>query len=145
MSDTLAFWDSSALVPICVHQRSSARARLLLRTFAPVVWWATTAEVHGAIWRLHRTQEITDADRQKAVARLRVLSLGWREISPDEHVRDLAMESLDKHPLRAADALQLAAALIWCQQRPASRSFLTADLRLAEAARSTGFSVIDFP
>ena len=108
-----------------------------------MVWWGSLVEVHSAICRLQRDQEITDRDKQGAVARLRLLSRGWREILPGDQVRDLATQSLDKYSLRAADSLQLASSLIWCEQRPSRRSFICGDHRLAEAAESTGFSVLE--
>jgi hypothetical protein len=46
------------------------------------------------------------------VARLGLLNRGWREILPDDQVRDLAAQLLGTHSLRAADSLQLAASLI---------------------------------
>ena len=145
MKKTTAFWDSSALVPLCIRQAGSRQVQLYLKKFDLVVWWGSVVEVHSAICRLHRAKEISDADKQGAVARLRMLSRGWREVFPDDQVRDLAEESLDKYFLRAADALQLAASLIWCQKRPPRRCFITADRRLAQAAASAGFSVLDIP
>ena len=145
MKKAIAFWDSSALVPLCIHEAASRQAQLYIRKFAPVVWWGSLVEVHSAICRLHREKEITDANKQGAVARLRLLSRGWREVLPDDQLRDLAIESLDKYALRAADGLQLAASLIWCQQRPSRRSFICGDRRLAQAAGSVGFSVLALP
>jgi predicted nucleic acid-binding protein len=139
---TTAFWDASALVPLCVHEAASRHAQSQLRRFAPVVWWGSLIEVHSAICRLHRDKEITDLDKQGAVARLRLLSRGWREVLPDDQLRDLATQSLDKYSLRAADSVQLAASLTWCEQRPSRRSFICGDQRLAEAAESAGFSVL---
>ncbi|MGB6718435.1 MAG: hypothetical protein WBE47_15910, partial [Candidatus Acidiferrales bacterium] len=63
-------------------------------------------------------------------------------VVPDDQLRQLATELLDKHSLRAADSLQLAASLIWCQQHPSKRSFICGDFRLAEAADAAGFSVL---
>ena len=145
MKKTTAFWDSSALVPLCIRQAGSPQAQLYLRKFDFVVWWGSVVEVQSAICRLHRAKEISDVDKQGAVARLQMLSRGWREVFPDDQVRDLAAESLDNYVLRAADALQLAASLIWCQKRPPRRFFITADRRLAQAATSAGFSVLDIP
>jgi predicted nucleic acid-binding protein len=110
---TTAFWDASALVPLCIRESASRHAQSYLERFAPVVWWGSLVEVHSAICRLHRDQEITDLDKQGAAARLRLLSRGWREILPGDQVRELAMQSLDKYFLRAADSLQLASSLIW--------------------------------
>ena len=123
MKKTTAFWDASALVPLCVHEAASRHAQSHLRRFAPAVWWGSLVEVHSAICRLHRDKEITDLDKHGAVARLRLLNRGWREILPGDQVRDLATQLLDKHSLRAADSLQLAASLIWCEQvRPGGAS-----------------------
>jgi len=110
-----------------------------------VVWWGSLIEVHSAICRLHRENDITDIGKKGAVARLRLLSLGWREILPGDQIRELATQSLDKYSLRAADSVQLAASLIWCEQRPSKRTFICGDHRLSEAAESAGFSVLELP
>jgi len=57
-------------------------------------------------------------------------------------VKDEALRVLDAYPLRAADALQLAAALIWCDQKPTRRIFISSDIRLCEAATQVGFTVL---
>jgi predicted nucleic acid-binding protein len=139
---TTAFWDASALVPLCIHQVASRQARSYLRRFAPVVWWGSLVEVHSGICRLHREKKITDPDKQGALARLRLLSNAWKEILPIDQVRESAMQVLDNYALRAADSLQLAASLIWCERRPAKRMFICGDQRLSEAASAAGFSVI---
>jgi len=139
-----AFWDASAIVPLCIHEAASRTAQSQLRKFAPVVWWGSLVEVHSAICRLHRQKQITDVGKQGAMARLHHLGRGWREILPGDQLRELARELLDEYFLRAADSLQLAASLIWCEQRPSRRNFLCGDQRLSLAARTLGFSVIDF-
>lgn len=98
MKKATAFWDASGLVPLCVHEAASRRARSCLRRFAPVVWWGSLVEVHRAICRLHREAEISDVDKQGAVARLRLLGRTWWEILPGDEVRDLVVRLLDKHP-----------------------------------------------
>ena len=143
MRKATAFWDASALVPLCVHEVASRHAQSYLRRFAPVVWWGSLVEVYSVICRLHRETEISDADKQGAVARLRLLGRAWTDFPPGDEVRDLATQLLDKHPLRAADGLQLAASLVWCGQRPSRRSFICGDQRLAKAAESAGFAVLD--
>jgi uncharacterized protein len=143
MSKESAFWDASAIVPLCVQEETSRRAHALLRKSMPVVWWGSPVEVCSAIARLHRLGKLNDIEKHGALSRLDLLSRGWREILPADNVRDLAKGLLDKYELRAADSLQLAAALTWSQQRPAKRDFLCADQRLSKAAASTGFLVID--
>ncbi len=143
MSKQPAFWDSSALVLLCLTESTSRQAHSQLRRFLPVVWWGSLVEVHSAIARLHRLAQMTDAEAQKALSQLDLLNRGWREILPGDHVRELATRLLDAHDLRAADSLQLAAALTWCQQRPAKRDFVCADQRLSKAAIAAGFSVLE--
>ena len=143
MSKATAFWDSSALVPLCVHEVTSRQAQSQLRKWMPVVWWVSPVEVHSAISRLHRLGKLKDVEKQGAISRLTLISRGWREILPGDPLRDLAMRLLDAHELRAADSFQLAAALIWCQQRPAKRTFVCADQRLSKAAEAAGFPVFE--
>src|ERR1700721_1103938 len=142
MKRALAFWDASALVPLCIHEITSTQAHSRLRAFLPVVWWGSLVEVHSAIVRLHRTGKLKDVERQGALARLNMLNQGWREILPTDEVRSLAARLLDIHDLRAADSVKLAAALTWCQQRPAKRPFVCEDQRLLKAAAEAGFSVL---
>jgi len=143
MSRQPAFWDASALVALCVQEAASRQAQSHLRRFLPVVWWGSLIEIHSAIARLGRQGSLKDAEKKGALSRLDLLSRGWREILPGDHVRDLARRLLDAHELRAADSLQLAAALTWCQQRPAKRDFVCADQRLAKAAAAAGFTVVE--
>lgn len=145
MKKATAFWDASALVPLCIQEAASRSAQSHLRRFAPVVWWGSFVEVYSAICRLHRDGEITDVHKQGAATRLRLLSRAWREILPGEQVRESAMRLLDEYPLRAADSLQLAASLTWCDQRPSKRKFICGDRRLSEAADAAGFSVLELP
>jgi predicted nucleic acid-binding protein len=137
-----AFWDSSALIPLCVQEQTSNKVKTLAKQFAPVVWWATTVEIYSAIARLRRSGELDDAGRQAALNRLSVLSQGWREILPSDKLRVQAGVLLDTYSLRAADSLQLASAMIWCQQRPARQRFVSSDFRLCQAAAQAGFAVL---
>jgi predicted nucleic acid-binding protein len=81
-------------------------------------------------------------EKQGALSRLALLRRGWREILPNDSLRELASRLLDVYTLRASDTLQLAAALTWCQQRPAQRRFICGDQRLCDAAEAAGFAVI---
>ncbi len=68
-----------------------------------------------------------------------MIRLGWREIAPTDAARDAAARQLERYELRAADALQLGAALVWCGDRPCHRKFLCSDERLGQAASTAGF------
>jgi predicted nucleic acid-binding protein len=78
-----------------------------------------------------------------ALERLERLAAGWHEVDPSDAIREAAARFLRVHPLRAADALQLAAAFLAAERRPASLQVVTLDDRLGTAARKEGFAVLD--
>jgi len=135
----VAFWDASALVPLCAGQVSSSRATKHYNNYPIVIWWGTPVEIAGALARLVRMQQLTPGELAKAHAMLLKLAVEWSVIDPVEQVRRRALDAIGQYSLRAADALQLAAALEWCQGRPQGKTFLTADHRLRQAANLAGF------
>jgi predicted nucleic acid-binding protein len=145
MNKQPAFWGFERPRTTLLHESTSRTAHSQLRNFVPVVWWGSVVEVQSAIARLYRLGHLDDGDRQKSLKQLDTLNGSWREILPGDHVRELAIRVVDAHELRAADSLQLAAALIWCQERPARRTFVCGDDRLSKAASSAGFSVLQLP
>ncbi|HEY6448542.1 MAG TPA: type II toxin-antitoxin system VapC family toxin [Acidobacteriaceae bacterium] len=140
---TAAFWDSSALVPLCVEQKASAAARRLTRQHPMVVWWATPVEMRSAFARLARMGALRPAQLKGAEKRLDLLRRGWREMQPSEALRAEAMSLLARFPLKSADALQLAAATVWTLGNPAGRVFLSGDLHLLEAAKRLRFDAVE--
>lgn len=138
----MRFWDSSALVPLLLEQPSSARVRALHREDPElVVWWGSTIECASAIARLHRENHLTDEEELTVRGLLSTLQSSWFEMQAGETLRDLALRLLRLHPLRAADALQLAAAIEWIGS-PAAGEFVTLDARLAHAAQREGFTTL---
>lgn len=135
----LAFWDASALVPLCVGQRTTPRAIELYKSYEAVVWWATPVEIASALARLVRMQQLGATDSAKARRLAASLADAWFVIQPSDALRMKATQLVDRYDLRAADALQLAAALEWCEDVPQGRIFLTADQRLRDAAVLAGF------
>ncbi len=113
-----------------------------MRLYSPVVWWGTAVEVYSAIARSLRTGLVDAVEAQLAAAALDKIQSTWRRILPDDDVQKEARRLLEIYPLRAADALQLSAALTWCRNRPSGRTFLCGHKRLAEAAEAAGFSII---
>jgi len=123
-----AFWDTSALVPLCCFQPQSAQARQVARMYGrQVIWWGTGIEAVSSFNRLTRDGILDRKESGQAFARLDYLRGRWNEIQPTEEVRNRAERLLRIHKLRAADALQLAAALVWCGDRPQGRILIGAD------------------
>lgn len=136
----MRFWDSSALVPLCLEQPRSAHARrMVAQDPEMIVWWGSAIECASAIARLYREEQLTAKEERAARAFLNALSASWFEIQPGNSVRDQALRVLRLHPLRAADALQLAAALESSGSTP-SGMFVTYDERLRAAAEREGFT-----
>jgi hypothetical protein len=108
-----------------------------------LVWWGSEVECVSAIARVERDGMLEQEAVMRALKHLRMLAAEWHEIDPSDAIREAAARFLRVHPLRAADALQLAAAFFASERRPTSLEIVTLDDRLATAARKEGFSVID--
>jgi len=138
------FWDASAVVPLLIAEESSRRLQALAaKDSAMLVWWASAVECISALARLERDGALNPAAMTLALQRLHKLSAGWHEVDPSDEIRETAARFLRVHALRAADALQLAAAFAAAERRPASLEIVTLDERLANAARKEGFVVLD--
>jgi uncharacterized protein len=138
----MRFWDASAVVPLLVEQPLSVRARdHLAEDPELVVWWSTPVECASALARLRREGFLPESVERDALATLELLRSGWHEILPGDALRAQALRVLRLHALRAADALQLAAALEWLGA-PASGEMVCFDARLGEAAEREGFEVV---
>lgn len=135
----MKFWDSSALVPLVLQQPRTNEARALLEEDDElVVWWGSAVECASAIARLHREDHLTATAERDSRSLLDMLRKSWFEVQPGDAVREQALRLLRVHALRAADALQLAAALEWAGAPP-DGDFVTFDDRLREAAVREGF------
>lgn len=138
----MIFWDTSAVVPLLVAEEASARTTALLRQGdAVIVWWTTALEAWSALCRREREGALSALALEQARGRLDLLSAAWHELVPTDVVREHAENLLRRHPLRAADALQLAAALTLARGRPRGHRFACLDERLARAARAEGFTL----
>ena len=138
----MKFWDASAIMPLLMKEDATVRLqKLALADAAMLVWWGTEVECASAISRLEREGALDEPGAIDAFDRLHQLSRAWHEVEPGDPVREAAVRFLRVHPLRAADALQLAAAFIAAERRPPSLEIVTLDDRLAAAARKEGFAL----
>ena len=138
----MRFWDSSALVSLCVEESFTSRAATHYQQDPQLgVWWASPIECASAFARMRREGVIDLADEEEATAVLSALTDRWNEVQPTETVRLNALRLLRVHALSTGDALQLAAAMTWAGT-PAGGEFVTFDARLADAARLEGFSIL---
>jgi predicted nucleic acid-binding protein len=138
------FWDTSAIVPLLVAEKTTARLQALGRRDPDMLaWWGSAVECASALARLERDAALDANSAAVAFQRLRQIADAWHEIEPSQLVSENAVRFLRVHPLRAADALQLAAAFVAAERRPPSLQVVTLDERLADAMRKEGFAVVD--
>jgi predicted nucleic acid-binding protein len=138
-----AFWDSSALVPLCIKQKATPAVQALSAIYGMAVWWSAPVEVRGAFARLIRMRQLTLTEHVEARVRLDRMRRLWHEVYPSEQLREQAERFVDRFPLKAADAQQLAAAMTWSLNRPRGRVFISGDTQLLDSARQLGFQAIE--
>jgi predicted nucleic acid-binding protein len=139
------FWDTSAIVPLVVREAASDSLRSLYRDDPlNVVWWSCPVECSSAVARREREGAMELAQAVDALRNLDAIARTWIEVRPVMPLRDRARRLLRVHPLRAADALQLAAALAVGSEAP-EMEFVCLDRRLVEAALREGLRVATLP
>ena len=139
----MRFWDASAVLPVCAAEATSSKMRAIhLDDPNAVVWWGSRVECVSAICRLVREGRLTTASEASVRHLLSQFIDAAHTIGPTDDVRSRAERCLAVHPLRAADALQLGAALVWANERPSGLGFVSLDTRLRDAARREAFTVL---
>jgi len=137
------FWDTSAIVPLCVTEPASAKVRRLLDADSSiVVWWATRVECLSALARRRRDGVLGAPAEAQARRVLVALAGAWSEVVPSERLRQRTERLLSLHAVRAADAFHLAAALLWSRGETTGEAFVSFDERLRDAASREGFLVL---
>ena len=136
------FWDSSAIVALIVDEPLRQGTRRILDSDPRLaVWWGTSIECVAAVARREREKRHAPEQTHGILGRLDELAAVWDEVQPDVRLRALARRLVRVHPLKAADGLQLAAALVAAEDEPGSVGFVSFDQRLNEAAAREGFSL----
>jgi predicted nucleic acid-binding protein len=136
----LRFWDASAIVPLLLAEPDrGVLLELLSEDRSMAVWWGTPVECSSALARREREGALEARDASIAAERLHELAATWQEVLPSNPVRSTAQRLLRVHVLRAADSLQLAAAIVAAEGAPRSLPFVCLDERLGEAAEKEGF------
>lgn len=139
----MMFWDSSAIIPLCIDEpKTKIIQHIIKEDGAIAVWWGSLIECYSAFARLRREDLLKPGEEDQIRHLLTILSHAWTEIEPSEDIRDIAGRLLMTHPLQAADSLQLSAALIWAGKKAKGHHFVCLDLRLRDAARKEGFTLL---
>jgi predicted nucleic acid-binding protein len=143
MKTEIAFWDTSAILPLCCSQVFTAESRKFSRKYPKsVIWWGTSVEINSGLARLKRNGSFTEKEVIKSLQIWEKFRKKSRIVQPIERIVLLADTLPEQYELRAMDSFQMAAALVWCQEKPRNRPFVTADDKLAKAVEKAGFTPI---
>ncbi len=138
----MRYWDASSLVSLCVDEAATPLVRPLAADGGIVTWAVSRVEIVSAIERRSRQGELAPSARQAALIALDQLAGAWTEIQAVAPVCERAVRLLALHSMRAADAMQLAAALVAVSDHPREHEFVCGDERLRDAASREGFRVL---
>ena len=139
----MRFWDASALITLLVDELAREVMFSHLEEDPDVlVWRGTPVEMMSALAGREREDRLAERDVLEAQSAIGQLARVWHEILPTDRVRRTVQRLLRMHPLRAADGLRLAAALVACGRDASTLEWICLDDRLTVAARREGFPVI---
>jgi predicted nucleic acid-binding protein len=143
MSIETAFWDTSAILPLCCSQIFTVQSKKFHRKFPKtVIWWGTSVEINSGLARLKRNNLLDDKEVVKSRKLWEKFCISSRIVLPIEKIVHIAEDLPERYELRAMDSFQMAAALVWCQEKPRNRPFVTADSKLSQVAEKAGFTSI---
>ena len=138
----MKFWDASAVVPLLVQEQQSDYCLQVFKGDREILLWCMSrVEVISALTRRLREQSLTFEQFQAAKMRFHQILESAYQVTALEKVINRAVRLLEVHPLRAADACQLASGLVATQEDPTRLSIICFDDRLKEAAMKEGFVV----
>lgn len=137
----MRFWDASAIVSLILDEAGSQSTRQCLESDPiTIIWWSTQTEVVSALTRSLREERIQEIDTGLGLFR-EIIGRG-SIVPPTDEILVISERLLRTHALRAADAHQLAAAIVASESQPSTLPFVCLDDRLIEAARKEGFHIV---
>ena len=142
----MRFWDASALVPLVIlEEATSIVGECFLEDERIVTWAWSRVEIVSAIERRVREGSVSRTERRNVLERFHALANSWDEIKDVVAVRSKAIALLARHPIRAADAGQLGAALLFNETMSGVLSFVCLERRLSITAELEALRVIPAP
>ena len=137
------FWDASALVALTLDESQRETLEAIFEVAPHVsLWWGSHVEFASAIARKERAGSVSAKQAADLMHQFNALAQSSEEVPPSIKIRRLAQRQLRVHALKAADALQLAAALAIAKDDPSSNGFVCLDERLKRAASREGFRLL---
>ena len=143
----LYYLDTSALVKLYVRESGTERMlRLTTGSEAPqfAILSVARVELYSAVRRRERAGDLDGVLATELLNSFEVdLKTRFLRQSVNDPVLDLACALIDRHPLRAYDALQVAGCLTLRSAAPEPPVFLCADQQLLEVAETESLPWLD--
>ena len=141
------YLDTSALIKLYVEEEGTERVVAITNDFDGVqviILDVTPLEARSAVRRRQREGDISGADAERILDRIEDDTSSSFLVQPStSSVIEGAARLVDRHPLRAYDALQLAGCLVIRDIVPGPLTFVCADVRLCGAAELEGLAVLN--
>ncbi len=144
---TSIYLDTSALIKLYVEEEGTEQVVDATRDAADgrvIVVDLTPLEARSAIRRREREGDISAADADRVLRQIENdCSMTFLMQPSTSAVMEEAARLIDRYPLRAYDALQLAGCLVVRDGMPGPVTFVCADTRLCDAARHEGLEALN--
>jgi uncharacterized protein len=132
----MRYFDASALVKRYVREKGSSKVQRLLAADVPATSRLSAVEIASAVERRVREGALSGEDRNRILAALDRDMTAMLVVEITAAVITGARLLLQRHPLRAGDAIQLASCLHLQEQVEEDLTFVGFDDRLLTAARA---------
>ena len=141
------YLDTSALIKLYVEEEGTEQVVEATQDAADgrvIIVDLTPLEARSAIRRREREGDISAADADRVLRQIENdCSMTFLMQPSTSAVMEEAARLIDRHPLRAYDALQLAGCLVVRDGMPGPVTFVCADSRLCDAARHEGLEALN--
>ena len=143
----LFYLDTSALIKRYIEEEGTERVLDLTADSTGVqiiILDITPLEARSALRRRQREGDISDSDVYGILDQIEAdVSSSFLVQPSTSAVIEEGTRLIDRHALRAYDALQMAGCLVTREQVPGPLTFVCADVRLCAAATQEGLVVLD--
>lgn len=141
------FLDTSALVKLYVREPGSEAMIALVTSdegHALAILSITGLELRSALRRRERAGDVSSEDAERVIERSTSdFERRYERVRVNDRLIERASSLVDRHSLRAYDALQLAGCLEWKGSGRADAAFVCSDSRLLEAAVAESLATLD--
>ena len=141
------YLDTSALIKRYIEEEGTAQVIALTKGGASVqviILDVALLESRSAVRRREREGDISDSDADRILKQIEEDASSSFLLQPSTSaVMEEAARLIDRHPLRAYDALQLAGCLVARRGVTGPLTFVCADMRLCDAATLEALTVLN--